>query len=169
MPGRPGARSVVTPGIARAVSGLPVAGQPDQNSDQEGLKMSANGNAEVVRRAYEAFNAADMETLAALFDESGSWHTPGRSPIAGDFQGRKAAFAQFGRYGGDTQGTFRAELKTVTADGDGRVVGIHHNSGERNGKQLDVDCCIVFEVADGRIVDGREHFDDLYAWDEFWS
>ena len=23
--------------------------------------------------------------------------------------------------------------------------------------------------ADGRIVDGREHFYDLHAWDEFWA
>jgi len=30
-------------------------------------------------------------------------------------------------------------------------------------------CCIVFELSDGRLQDGREHFFDLYAWDEFWS
>jgi ketosteroid isomerase-like protein len=53
--------------------------------------------------------------------------------------------------------------------GDGVVVGIHHNSGERNGKHLDVDCCLVFQLKDGRVTDGREHFSDLYAWDEFWS
>ena len=52
---------------------------------------------------------------------------------------------------------------------DGRVVGIHHNTAERNGKRLDVDCCIVFEIENGRLVEGREHFSDLYAWDEFWS
>jgi uncharacterized protein len=49
------------------------------------------------------------------------------------------------------------------------VVGIHHNSGERNGKHLDVDCCLVFQLKDGRVTDGREHISDLYAWDEFWS
>ena len=126
-------------------------------------------NAEIIRRGYEAFNTADMETLTQLFDENGSWHTPGRSSIAGDYEGREAAFAQFGRYGGETGGTFQAELRYVAADDDGRVVGFHHNSAERNGKRLDVDCCIVFEVKDGRITDGREHFFDLYAWDEFWS
>jgi uncharacterized protein len=56
----------------------------------------------------------------------------------------------------------------LTSD-DGLVVGIHHNGAERNGKQLDVMCCLVFEFKDGRVIDGREHFDDLYAWDEFWS
>jgi len=131
--------------------------------------MGAAENAAIVRRGYEAFNAADMATLTELFAENASWHTPGRSPIAGDHQGRDAAFAQFGRYGGETAGTFKATLKHVLADDEGRAVAIHHNSGERNGKQLDVDCALVFQLKDGRVVDGREHFYDLNAWDEFWS
>ena len=39
-----------------------------------------------------------MKTLTEFLDESASWHTPGRSPLAGDHQGRDAVFAQFGRY-----------------------------------------------------------------------
>jgi ketosteroid isomerase-like protein len=131
--------------------------------------MGADENAELIHRGYAAFNAGDMETLMGLFDENASWHTPGRSPIAGDHVGREAAFAQFGRYGGDTGGTFQAELRELLADDDGRVVGIHRNTAERDGKTLDVDCCLVFEVRDGKVVDGREHFYDLHAWDEFWS
>ena len=129
----------------------------------------AEENADVVRRGYAAFNTADMETLTELFDENASWHTPGNSPAAGDAIGRDAVFAQFGRYGGETAGTFKATLREVFASQEGGVVGLHHNSGERNGKQLDTDCCIVFEVKDGRIVSGREHFYDLTNWDQFWS
>ena len=70
---------------------------------------------------------------------------------------------------GDTDGTFRATLKSVMTSEDGSVIGVHRNSGKRNGKDLDVDCCIAFEIADGQIVAGREFFYDLYAWDEFWS
>ena len=53
--------------------------------------------------------------------------------------------------------------------GAGRVVGVHHNSAERNGKVLDTGCCIEFKLEDGRIIHGREHFFDLYNCDEFWS
>jgi ketosteroid isomerase-like protein len=126
-------------------------------------------NAEVVRRGYEAFNEADIAALSEIMDENASWHTPGRSPIAGHYQGRDAVFAQFGRYGGDTGGTFKAELKQVFTSPDGRVIGLHHNSAERNGKRLDTDCCTVFEVENGRMTSGREHFYDLGNWDEFWS
>ena len=126
-------------------------------------------NADIVRRAYRAFNTADVDTLNRLFDEKASWHTPGKGSIAGDHSGREAVFAQFGRYGGETNGSFKAELQHMLADDEGHVVGIHHNSGDRNGKRLEVDCCIVFEVEEGRITSGREHFYDLHAWEAFWS
>ncbi len=110
------------------------------------MMNKADENAEVVRRGYQAFNTGDVKTLTEIFDPTASWHTPGQSPIAGDHQGRDAVFAQFGRYAGDTGGTFKATLKDVLrSDG------------------------IVFEVRDGRIVEGREHFYDLHNWDQFWS
>ena len=131
--------------------------------------MGAAENADLVRRGYEAFNTADMETLTALFAEGAAWHTPGKGPLAGDRTGKDAVFGLFGEYGGQTAGTFRAELKQVAADDDGLVVGIHQNTGERDGKRLDVRCALVFKVEGGQIVDGREHFNELDAWDEFWS
>ena len=126
-------------------------------------------NADVVRRGYAAFNAADLAALTEIFAEDSSWHTPGRSSSAGDRVGRDAVFAQFGRYGGETAGTFKATLREVFAGSDGRVVALHHNSAERNGKHLDVDACIVFQLENGRIVSGSEYFYDLHTWDDFWS
>jgi ketosteroid isomerase-like protein len=131
--------------------------------------MGANENAAVLRRAYEAFNKGDIDTLVELFDESIQWHLPGRSSMAKDYQGRDATLAYFGLIGQETGGTFRAELQHLLTDDDDHVVGIQRSTGERNGKRLDVGNCIVFQVKDGRVTDGREHFHDLYAWDEFWS
>ena len=132
-------------------------------------RAESGANAAIVARAYEAFNSGDIATLTKLFDGNASWHTPGRSPLAGDRKGREAVFTQFGRYGGETGGTFKANLLNVLESEDGRVVAVHYNSAERNGERLDVLCCIVFELKNGRIVIGREHFYDLYRWDAFWS
>ena len=132
-------------------------------------RIASGRNATIVARAYEAFNKSDIATLTKLFDDQASWHTPGLSSLAGSRTGRASVFTQFGRYCGETRGTFRANVLNVLESGDGRVVGVHHNSAERNGKRLDILCCIVFELEDGRIMIGREHFFDLYAWDEFWS
>jgi len=131
--------------------------------------MGADENVAVMRRAYEAFNTGDIDTLTALFDESAVWHLPGRSSFAKDYQGREATLAYFGQLAQETGGTFRAELQHLTADDEGRVVGIQRSTADRGGKHLDVGDSIVFELKDGRITDGCEHFHDLYAWDEFWS
>jgi hypothetical protein len=130
---------------------------------------NAEQNADVVRRGYAAFNAADITTLTELMPDNVSWHTPGRSRVAGDHIGRQAVFAQFGRYGGETNGTFKADLRQVFGSDNGVVVAIHHNSGERQGKRLDSNCCLVFEVRNGQIVSGREYFFDLHNWDAFWA
>jgi uncharacterized protein len=131
--------------------------------------MSANEHVAIVRRGYEAFNKADMATMTALFHESASWQTPGRSPRAGDRKGRDAVFAHFGALGGETGGTFKATLLRVYEGEDGRVIGVHRNTGERNGKRLDVICCLEFDFNGDKIGAGREYFDNLYAWDDFWS
>jgi ketosteroid isomerase-like protein len=47
----------------------------------------AHPNEELVRRGYEAFNTADVETLREVFADTTIFHEPGRSPISGDYQG----------------------------------------------------------------------------------
>ncbi len=131
--------------------------------------MGAEENLAVMRRGYEAFNVGDMDTLIEVFDDSIVWHLPGRSSMANDYQGRDATLAYFGQLAQKTGGTFRAELQHLLSDDDDRVVGIQRSTADRDGKHLDVGNCIVFQLKDGRVVDGREHFHDLYAWDEFWS
>ena len=131
--------------------------------------MTADENVAIMRRAYEAFNAGDLDTVAETFDESVVWHLPGRSAMADDYEGRDATLAYFGKLAQETGGTFRAELQHLAADGDSRVVGIQRSTADRGDRHLDVADCIVFELKDGRVTDGREHFENLYAWDEFWS
>jgi ketosteroid isomerase-like protein len=131
--------------------------------------MTADENAAIMRRAYAAFNSGDMNTLIASFDEGVVWHLPGRSRFADDYQGRDATLAYFGQLAQETGGTFQAELQHLLADDEDRVIGMQRSRAQRNGKHLDVANCIVFELKDGRVTDGREHFHDLYAWDEFWS
>ena len=126
-------------------------------------------NIELVRRGYQAFNTADLETLTLLFAPEATWSTPGASSVAGTHVGRDAVFGQFGRYGAETQGSFKAALQHLFVGSDGRVVALHHNSGERGGRTLDTDCCIVFDLVDGRVVSGTESFSDLANWDAFWA
>jgi hypothetical protein len=55
-------------------------------SSEEGGAM-AHPDEELVRRGYEAFNTADVETLRQVFADTTIFHEPGHSPISGDYQG----------------------------------------------------------------------------------
>ena len=48
--------------------------------------MEPQENVAIMQRAYQAFNTGDMNTLTELMDET-VWHLPGRSSMAGDYQG----------------------------------------------------------------------------------
>ena len=89
--------------------------------------------------------------------------------VGGNYRGRDSVIAQFLRYIDETDGTFKVALQDVFTSEDGRAVGVHHSSAERNGKRLDLAGCVTLHVKSGGIVSGREHFFDLYAWDAFWS
>jgi ketosteroid isomerase-like protein len=131
--------------------------------------MTADENVATMQRAYDAFNTGDVDTLREVFDENMVWHLPGRSPMANDYQSADATLEYFGQLAEKTNGTFRAQLERLVGDDEGRVVGVQHSTADKDGKHLDVHNCIVFTLEDGRVIDGQEHFEDLYAWDEFWS
>lgn len=131
--------------------------------------MNASDTADLVRRGYHAFNTADLDLFTSLSTDDLTWETPGKSPRAGLRRGREEVYGQFGTYLGATEGTFKAELQYVTADDQGRAIAVHRNTGTRDGKTLDSMCCLSFEIKDGKLVSGKEHFFDLNNWDQFWS
>jgi len=59
--------------------------------------MSAQEDAELVRRGYEAFIAGDMEWLNEHLHENVVWHVPGTSVLAGDYRGRESVLAFFAK------------------------------------------------------------------------
>ena len=136
--------------------------------DGEVRDMGAAENAEVVRRGYEAFNAGDMATLGELFAEDSVWHAAGSSTLSGTKQGRDAVMAYFGELGARSQGSFQATVQDVVG-GENHTVGIQQTRAESNGKTLDMATVIVFVLREGKVVEGREFFEDSAKADEFWA
>lgn len=126
-------------------------------------------NCETVSRGYDAFNAGDREGLERLFAPEAHWHSAGTNRMSGDYNGRDNVLDHFADLGRETKGHFSAELESLAESDDGRVIAIHHNHGERSGRKLDAEGCIVFTLKNGQIVDGREYFEDTAKLDEFWA
>lgn len=130
--------------------------------------MGATENADLVRRGYEAFNAGDLATLSELFAEDAVWYVAGNSVLSGTKQGRDAILAYFGELGVRSQGTFQATVQDIVG-GENHTIGLQQSHAENNGKTLDIATAISFVVRDGKVVEGREFFEDTAKADEFWT
>lgn len=130
--------------------------------------MGATENAELVRRGYEAFNAGDLATLGELFAEDAVWYAGGSGALSGKKQGRDAILAYFGELGARSQGSFQAMVQDIVG-GENHTVGLQQTRAESDGKTLDIATAISFVLRDGKVVEGREFFEDTAKADEFWA
>ena len=129
----------------------------------------AHPNEDLARRGYAAFAAGDMATLDDLFADDIVWHVGGRGPLSGDYEGKEAVIAYFGRLAQETGGNFRIELHDMLAN-DEHVVALTAASAKRQGRSLDNARGVqVFHIRDGKVTESWFHSGDQYADDEFFS
>jgi uncharacterized protein len=135
----------------------------------QGEDQMAHPNENLLREGFAAFQKGDLEALQhQYFAEDIRWHIPGRSPIAGDYEGIAQVMQLFARLFELSGGTFRIELHDVLAN-DERAVALFTIRGERAGKQLNDDVAQTYRVRDGKVAEAWSYQTDLYAVDEFWS
>jgi len=109
----------------------------------------AHPNEELVRRGYEAFSRADVPAVLSLFGPDIVWHVPGRSLLAGDYNGPDGVLEFFGKLVEMTAGSFRIDIHDVLATDD-HVVALVKTSGTRNGTPFTFDDAHIWHVQDGR-------------------
>ncbi len=131
--------------------------------------MAEHPNVDLIRRGFDAFNAADMVALGELMDGNVVQHMSGNNAVfSGDHRGRDNVFAMYGRIGEASGGTFRAELENVWAN-DGTAVAVYRAKAERDGRQLDMFNTLVFAISDGIVTELTDIPHDADEQDEFWS
>jgi ketosteroid isomerase-like protein len=129
----------------------------------------AHPNEDLAREAFEAFGRGDMDALRKQYwTEDVRFHIPGRSLLAGDFEGQEQMAAALARTGELTDGTVSAELHDTLAN-DEHAVQLVTTRGERAGKQLNQNMVLVYHFRDGKIAELWTHPADQYANDEFFS
>jgi ketosteroid isomerase-like protein len=129
----------------------------------------AHPNEELVREGFAAFGRGDVDALQhKFFAEDVRYHVPGRSALAGDYEGVAQVLEWLGRQFELSAGTIRAEVHDVVAN-DEHAVALFTVRGERAGKQVEDNSVQVFHFRDGKVSEVWSHPADLYAMDEFWS
>ncbi|MBI2777303.1 MAG: hypothetical protein HYX57_08630 [Chloroflexi bacterium] len=133
------------------------------------LDTSHAGDA-IVRRAIDELSAGGRGLCGTILATDVRWHEPGRSLVAGDYQGcDEVEGSLFTRLRELSDGTFAVVAwEGVSVDG-GRAVAMYVVRATRAGRDLlSRDVCIV-EIRDGAIAEAQVYHADQHAWDRFWS
>lgn len=110
----------------------------------------------------------DVPALLAMVSEDLVWTVPGRSFVSGEHRGVSNVLAVLGKLGEASGGTWRvAEAKVVPSDDGGFVVC--RTVAEREGVSIEYGNVMQVRIDDGKIVAGRDTFEDQYAVDAFWN
>ena len=129
----------------------------------------AHPNEDLVREGFAAFGRGDMDALRKqFFADDVRWHTPGRGPLAGDYEGTEQVLQFFARVFEVTGGTFSFELHDVLAN-DEHAVALVSTRAERAGKQLTDNLVQISHLRDGKASEVWTQSADQYASDEFYS
>ena len=125
-------------------------------------------NGRLVRRLFDAFERKDAFVLRELFAEDASWCVGGASRLAGIYRGRREIIRFLGSLPRLTDGTYSSRLIDVLAS-DARAAVLYRATGRREGRSLDIDQLLLFEIRDGCVVDVLALPSDQRAFDEFWG
>ena len=106
---------------------------------------------ELIREGFEAFAKGDMDTVSRVFDDDIKWHAAGTGALSGDFQGKEAVFAFFGKLMELTEGTFHQEIHAILADDDHVVVLTDY--GHDKPKPFNDQAVFLWHVRDGNAVE----------------
>ena len=130
--------------------------------------LSAEANAALVRRIFDAFARKQGFALRDCFAEDAIWHVPGDNVMAGTYRGRAEIFRFLARLPKLTAGTYGSRLIDVLAS-DGRAAGLYRAFGERDGRTIDIDQLLLFTIDGGLVTEVLALPSDPVTFDAFWG
>lgn len=110
-------------------------------------------NEDIVRAFIQAWSRLNVEELVGYFTPDGTYHNMMAKPVSGHDSLRRFI-------GGFIRGWTATEWEILNIVGRGDVVIAERVDRTRFGdKQVDLPCCGVFELANGKIKVWRDYFD----------
>jgi hypothetical protein len=111
--------------------------------------MDEHPNAQVVRRAFDAFAAGDLDDLGDVFTDDVVWHVPGTNRFSGRFEGRGQVLGRLRRMreaGIETS----LEVHDVVANDEHAIALVHLRLRSPHGQTYDQQQVQVWHMAEGR-------------------
>lgn len=129
--------------------------------------MAEHPNAALLRRFVDGL-AGDTAALNDVLADGIVWHLPGKSQIAGDYQGRAAFFGLFAKVMELSDGTFAPTVHDILASDDHAVL-LTRDTASRDGRTLAVGAALIFHIRDGKLAECWDLNSNPQAWDAFWA
>lgn len=134
--------------------------------------MSAADNLfiRILKLGHARFYSAHLERLRDGIADDVVWYTPGDHPLSGKIVGIEGVEQWLRQSAEVTDGTFRADIHNILADGDTAVV-ISTYRGERKGMVLEMPGVQTFRMdpETNKVVEARIWvYDDVFV-NKFWS
>jgi ketosteroid isomerase-like protein len=128
----------------------------------------AHPNEDLLKRAYAAFAAADLDTVFSVFADDIRWHNGGSNQLTGELRGHEDMMGFFGKLFEITGGTFRLDVHDVLANDEHGVVLVTAHS-ERDSEPLSVREVHICHLADGKVTEFWAFPEDVATFDRMLS
>jgi ketosteroid isomerase-like protein len=129
--------------------------------------MGVSANAQVIDALYQAYVTGDLAAFDAYTDDS-VWDDVGHNERAGVYRGKQAILEHAVQLAVLTDGTIATKVNEILP-GDNYVAVLERATTKRKGGVLDMDCCSLYTMHEGKIAELHVLPFDAAAWDEFWS
>ena len=126
-------------------------------------------NVALLKRGYQAFDDADLETIRKMGAKGEVWHTLGFGPFRPEYTGPDDVTAYLTELMISSDGTFKSEPETFAADDEDHVVVLEHITATRKGRKLDTHVVHDFRVEGGKIAEVTEYASEPTKIRDFWS
>ena len=123
-----------------------------------------NPNISIVQKFYECYASGDLEGMKTVMAEDVEWHIPGHHSLAGTKKGVAEIVAYFKLL---QKANFKAEVNILSANKD-YVIDCHRGYGEYDGKKIDINWVLLYQVEDGKIRKVQNFAGDQHEADAFF-
>jgi hypothetical protein len=126
-------------------------------------------NVDLVRRAYDDFNAGNIDAVLAALREDVEWNEPGggNSP-RGTFTGPQSVGEDVFARVPENFDEFTVSIEDARDEGDTVVVSSRFSGTNKSGARLDATSTQTWEIRDGKLA-RMVNEPDAEAWAQGWS
>jgi hypothetical protein len=131
--------------------------------------MTNESSIDAAQALCDAIAGKHVAAAEAVFDDASLLHMPGRSGLAGQYQGGEAILGLLRRMAELTNGTIQFSPSAVLTANDRAIVMYGRTSATRKGKTLNTDEMHVLSLRDGKVREiwiyhqNQDHVDELWT------